>query len=269
MNSHRPSLIKSQIRNVLTLAVVALALLAVFTAPARPQNSAEVHFSDRSGHGLSIVPASCPSTPDFPGQCDGSGGLCPVGYVQQGNSCVFSSCPTYYSLIGGTCVITSCPTGYTLQKDQCVFVLCPAGQSYQDGACVTWGSCKAETQCIGNSIYTWDTTCKTTLVQACTYGCYNASCVVPPPGIATWHVQPVLVRAGSTVLVSWATQNVSSCSVTGTNADVWSAASGSETSSPIRAQTVYSITCQGFPGASPASVSDSTTVNIVPIFNEQ
>ncbi|MDO8514301.1 MAG: hypothetical protein Q7S50_02035 [bacterium] len=75
--------------------------------------------------------------------------------------------------------------------------------------------------------------------------------------------------------VKWKADYVASCTVTSTNNDSWSCLGGAcsteiiQTSKLINAQTVFTILCQGLEGSSPPSVTDSTTVNIVPIFNEQ
>ncbi len=57
---------------LLAAAILALAVLSVwYTASGKQQPfaSAEVQFTDASAHGLSIVPASCPSSPSYPGEC--------------------------------------------------------------------------------------------------------------------------------------------------------------------------------------------------------
>jgi hypothetical protein len=189
---------------------------------------------------------------------------------------VVNACPAGYTLQNGVCVLTSCPAGYTLQNGSCVLTSCPAGYTLQNGECVN--QCGALAFCQGNDLYVRNaTTCQATLYASCAYGCLNGMCRgTPSPLIVTWDVHPVLVQKNSTVSVQWEAQNVSSCVVTGTNGDgtgnnatgAWTTKSGSKTSSPIIAQTIYTITCQALPGGSPSSVTRSTTVNIIPIFNE-
>lgn len=125
--------------------------------------------------------------------------------------------------------------------------------------------------------------CTGAVIQACAFGCSSASnphsCNVapPPPSILTWEVAPILVKVNTPVHVTWATANTTSCTVRGTNGDgsgsnstgTWNTLSGSATTTPILTQTIYTITCQGRAGSSPASVTESTTVSIVPVFNEQ
>ncbi len=306
--------IGKQVRVALALIVFALLLLGIFSSfsAARPAfTSSEVKFADTSAHGLSIVPASCPSPPFtelFVGECGTktplcpngtpaphgnlsecpggppTTGGCPVGYTLQNAQCVFAGCPAWYSLQGTSCVLLGCPAGYVLQSGQCVlnscpsnYVLqngdcvqlsCPSGQSAQDGVCVSYGQCVAKNECIGQNLYARQTSCKATLVETCPYGCAVSACIIPPPSIAIWDVSPLLVREGSTVQVAWAAQNVTSCAITGTNGDSWTGTSGTKTSSPITVQTIYAIVCQGLAGSSPPTITDTTTVNIVPVFHE-
>jgi hypothetical protein len=46
--------------------------------------SSEARFTDASAHGLMIVPASCPSNPDYAGQCSCTGGSAPLSEDAQG-----------------------------------------------------------------------------------------------------------------------------------------------------------------------------------------
>jgi hypothetical protein len=94
------------------------------------------------------------------------------------------------------------------------------------------------------------------------------------PFSATGHLQaiPVLVQQGETVQIYWQVENISSCTVTGSNGDLWSdtfSGTTGKTSGSITAQTLYTLSCQALPGATPPSLSESRTINIVPIFEEQ
>jgi len=316
----------------LVLSLIALFIFA-FASGARTGGfrSVELKFTDNSAGGLSIVPASCPSDPQFPGDCSttptapdnncsitalndlispgdnttlswatanfqspifgsvnpSSSTLTPgFGAVDpNGSSIITPTITTTYSLSGSykvfgipvatyTCAHTvyvyQCPTGYSLQGAQCVLTSCPAGHILSAGACVfTGGSCASSYICQGNWSALQGTDCGLSQWTQCPYGCYSGGCVVPSPSIASWSVHPILVRQGTSVQVSWQTQNVQGCTVSGTNGDSWTTNSGTQTSSPIEEQTIYTITCQGYPGSSPASVSQYTTVNIVPQFQEQ
>jgi hypothetical protein len=129
--------------------------------------------------------------------------------------------------------------------------------------------------------------CTGDLIQACAYSCASGACLPPPPPSfiaftasnaggsfqADGHLQakPALLAKGSTTQLYWNTENVSSCTVTGTNGDafsgVGSGASG-RTSGPISSQTTYTLICQSLPGATPATITETATVNVVPVFQE-
>jgi hypothetical protein len=90
----------------------------------------------------------------------------------------------------------------------------------------------------------------------------------------TLRAVPSLVRSGSTTNLTWASTNMTKCSVSGNNGDHWPTDSsdpalqsptGGETSSPITAQTIFTLTCLSVEGL---LNSKSVTVNIAPVFNE-
>jgi hypothetical protein len=94
---------------------------------------------------------------------------------------------------------------------------------------------------------------------------------------ASGHLQarPALIKQGETTRLYWNTENAESCAVTENNpeiSDSWglesSGESGQETSE-IRMQTIYTLTCQSVPDAIPATVTESLTVNIIPVFEER
>lgn len=79
---------------------------------------------------------------------------------------------------------------------------------------------------------------------------------------------PSLLRSGQSTRLSWAATNVSSCVVEGTNRDRWEATSsrvGGEQSSPIRQQTIYTLTCF----TDTQTLRKSVTVNVLPGFEER
>lgn len=202
---------------------------------------------------VSTCPYGCAN-----GQC-----LCPSGTIAYNGSCV-AQCPSGYVEFSGTCV-AGCPTGYVEQSGSCVFSACPSGYSLQGNLCVQ--TCTPQYYCSANSLYYKDASCQSTPVQACTYGCANGACNVPAgPGVQLWQVRPTLVRQGDPVSVNWNVTSVRSCTVTGTNGDSWSGASGSQNSGPIIGQTVFTLTCTGLDDS---TITRTTSVNIVPIFNEQ
>jgi hypothetical protein len=76
--------------------------------------------------------------------------------------------------------------------------------------------------------------------------------------------------------IVWDVENVTGCSISGSNGDgPWTGLSGSQTSSAIIGQTIYTLHCAAIAGAenadgSSASWADQTdTVNIVPTYQEK
>lgn len=128
------------------------------------------------------------------------------------------------------------------------------------------GTCGAGYYCAGSDLY-YRASCNAAgqLVQACAYGCSGGACLGPPPPSGSIRAVPQLIRGGDKVQISWSTANVSACTVSGTNSDSWSGASGSQLSSAITAQTVYTLSCTGLDGS---TLNQSTTVNIIPQFQE-
>ncbi len=105
----------------------------------------------------------------------------------------------------------------------------------------------------------------------------NGLCTAPPPpvfgtngdgssGVLT--TKPTLVRSNYTTKVIWTVNNATSCTVTGTNGDSWSATAsvaGGYTSRAITTKTTYSIHCAGNGG----TLDASTIVNIIPSWQEK
>lgn len=146
-------------------------------------------------------------------------------------------------------------------------------------------SCTPEYSCSGTqTIQYTDSSCNTTTVTTCASPTFcsagSSTCLYPQPSFTptvgtdfTGHLQPLpaLVTSGDTIQVRWNVDNVTSCSVTGTNGDSWtglSSGSGGKTSSPIVGQTTYTLTCSAYPGVTPPTLTESETANIIPIFQE-
>lgn len=86
-------------RQLATLLLSVLALLFFVSYIAGPSNSqpfvsSEVQFSDGSASGLSIIPASCPSSPHYAGECGVSGGDPNTPPEVSGNACVIALSPS-------------------------------------------------------------------------------------------------------------------------------------------------------------------------------
>ncbi len=142
-----------------------------------------------------------------------------------------------------------------------------------------YSPCVSQNICNGNNIVD---SCTNAVVQSCTSGtiCSAGACITPPPpgdaafGGFTGHLtaKPALVHAGDTTKVYWNISNVvdSSCSISGGNGDHWSgsAFSGSsgKTTKTITSQTIYTLTCTGVDNS---TITETATVNIIPVFQEQ
>jgi hypothetical protein len=91
------------------------------------------------------------------------------------------------------------------------------------------------------------------------------------PNNLSGHLQarPTIVQKGKTTRIFWNTSNVSSCTVTGTNSDTWSGSTSGnpgKTSGPINQQTIYSLQCTALDSS---TYQESTTVNLVPAYQEK
>ncbi len=148
-------------------------------------------------------------------------------------------------------------------------------------------SCTPQYFCTGNDLYYRNESCAVSLSEQCQYSCSGSACV-PTPSIqftpfdatsvsgqfpATGHLQvkPLLLQNEERAEVYWNADNASSCSVSGNNGDSWngnfSGASG-KTSGQITTQTVFTLSCAALSGASPPSVTETQTVNLIPIIEE-
>jgi hypothetical protein len=83
---------------------------------------------------------------------------------------------------------------------------------------------------------------------------------------------PSLVRSGETTRLFWSAGDVAHCDVTGTNGDggigwdgIASPVSG-KVSGAITEQTTFTLSCYTF---SEALITDTATVNILPVWSEQ
>lgn len=85
----------------------------------------------------------------------------------------------------------------------------------------------------------------------------------------TIRAVPSLVRSGETTSLHWSASNVTACTVSGSNGDSFtgtiSAEPAGNESASIEAQTTYTLSCTD---ADDNVLTQSTTVNILPIFSE-
>ena len=150
-------------------------------------------------------------------------------------------------------------------------------------------SCTPAYTCSGSTIQYTSSSCQVSNVASCTSPAFCSSgssvCLYPAPaftpsGNQTGHLQliPNIVLRNNPTSVYWNVSNVSTCSVTGSNGDVWSGSSagcsgnscysgsGGKTSSAIKQQTTYTLSCSGLDGS---SIKETQSVTITPSFQEQ
>jgi len=135
--------------------------------------------------------------------------------------------------------------------------------------------CKTSTQVCQRVPDTIDPTICTETCAICEYGsCVGNACYFPSPNGNITAV-PSIVAQGNTVVVSWNAENVRNCTVTGDNSDgPWNQGAGaddivtgSNTSSAIQKQTVYTLDCLELDDQN--HFIDDVTVNLVPGFIEK
>jgi hypothetical protein len=193
---------------------------------------------------------------------------CPVGYTGNPPVCTVSSsgCPVGYTGTPPNCAVaSSCPIGYDGTPPNCILATsCPAGYTGTPPACV----CAPTDICSGNNVIN---SCTNAVIQACVSPaqCSAGSCIVPAPSVVTWSVTPLIVASGNTATVTWNIINVASCSISDTAGDTWTTLTGTQSSSPILSQTIFTLDCAALAGSGAPDVTRTATVNIVPTFNEQ
>lgn len=187
-----------------------------------------------------------------------------IGSVPQSGSTPIAPLVTTTYTFSGTVSVFFVP----LQNFSCSVTVVPGqvpppAATTDEGA---GGSCVSGYSCSGNDLY-YQAQCRGRgqLIQTCAYGCSGGACLVPPPPSGSIRAVPALVRNGDKVQVTWSAANVSSCTVSGSNSDSWSGASGSQLSAAIVAQTTYTLSCTGLDGS---TFVQSAVVNIIPIFQE-
>ena len=161
---------------------------------------------------------------------------CPVGYVMQGNACIFAGCPGGYKLVGTQCILSG---------KQCT------DKPYCQGADLVDG-------CTGD------------VLQQCEWGCFYGRCNEVPKPTASLKAVPSLVHSGNSTKISWTSTDTASCTVKSTNGDSWTGKSSTgNTSKPISAQTTFTLVCKGYKNSDPATVQRSVIVNIAPTYQER
>ena len=77
---------------------------------------------------------------------------------------------------------------------------------------------------------------------------------------------PIRVRVGDTTVITWSAGSVNSCSVSGTNGDSWQGTSGSQNTSAISEQVVYTLSCLDVENST--TNPKSVTISLIPVFEE-
>ena len=293
------------------LGIVLLAALALFAISSlgAPQSggfaSSEVQFTDNSARGMQIVPASCPSSPHWLGQCDGT----PPPPSQ--NGCTISVEPSGITAGTVTRRVGDAAHGIRSRAPD----IPPSVPSPGIGPVARTGSLTVNPS--QTTIYTYSGTYNARSLRRRVHSgldllMFHFCCGLqrrhrlrqlflhgdeivlptavgqkvrqyarlqcmrirmfrermnssPPAPTGALSARPLLVRADETVNIVWSADFVNSCTVTGTNGDRWETRTGNETSGPITQQTIYTLSCEGVDGS---TLTQQVTVNIVPVFQE-
>lgn len=200
--------------------------------------------------------------------------------TQDGVTVNHGSSRTFYSTqtapIGSQCTAVS-------QSRSCTNGTLSGSTSYQYASC----SCAPTYSCSGNSIQYTGSNCTTTTVATCAApsSCVSgqSSCMNPQPSFVpfgeagfglTGHLQirPGVVRPNTSAKIYWNVENVQGCTVTGSNGDSWTgttSGTAGRTTSAITQRATYTLTCSSLSGVTPGTVSESGTVVISPVFQEE
>jgi hypothetical protein len=152
----------------------------------------------------------------------------------------------------------------------------PSGYTLVDGQCIQ--QCTAAYSCDGSTVIHTDADCTVTTIAACVAPSYCvdgiAACSVDSIALTvTEHLsaRPNIVPSGLPTRIYWSVSNAESCTVSGDNGDTWSGTSSGDAGKltrPITGTIVYTMVCLAVEGATPTSVTESITVRLLPIFNE-
>ncbi len=146
-------------------------------------------------------------------------------------------------------------------------------------------SCTPSYTCQGQTIQYTNDQCQVSNTATCAPPSFcsagSSACLTPPPpgdrafGSHSGHLEahPSLIGEGFPVTLFWNVANVqaNTCEVKSvSNTDDWKGMASSGQSgiptSPIRQQTIYTLTCTGLDGS---AFTENATVNIIPKFREQ
>lgn len=188
------------------------------------------------------------------------------------------TCPTGSVLVNGTCVTATCTNG-GVPLSQCTteasLTASPSTITLGQSSVLTWSSTNATSCTSFGGFSTGDTASGSATVRPSSTTSYGITCtgaggtsapayatvnVVQP--IATISASPIRVLYGSPTTITWNSSDVTSCAVSGPGLTT-TGKSGTRTVN-VYSQSTYTITCQTV--GSP--ITQSTVVNIAPVFNE-
>lgn len=175
----------------------------------------------------------------------------------------------YSSLIAPTGSVCSAVS----QSRTCTNGTLSGNSTYQYASC----SCAPLYFCSAGNVQHTNSSCVTSTVDTCTAPSLcspgQSACVDPNPTISTHlEVRPAVVRRDDTVKLYWDVGNVEGCTVTGTNGNSWTditSGINGQTTFPITERTVFTLTCTPLEGSLSPSFSETATVIILPVFQEQ
>lgn len=130
-------------------------------------------------------------------------------------------------------------------------------------------SCTPSYSCSGQTVQYTDSSCQIETITTCQSPqfCSGGACILPPPPTGELSAVPNLVPQGGTARLHWNVANADSCSVTGTNGDLWSAVASPQSgyqTSPIMTATTYTLSCTGGGG----ELEETVTVRMIPSWLE-
>lgn len=260
------SSISKQSRAQLTLIgllFVAVLIVGISTSTEqKPFNSKEAKFTDRSQHGLSIVPASCPSYPHYSGECDPPPQPPPpvppivvIPHTVDPKKGTITDNSSSTPLTNGELVVLE---GETITLSwQCT------NSTVSSSNFATIGSTSGSVDVTTND--------DTDYYYVCSNPNGDSSVTLPvttlKPRFDLFQVHPQLVRRGDYTHLTWNAKFVRYCTITAPDGFSWttSSAVGDVQSNPVTGQTTFNATCYGLV----SQVQAQDTVNIIPQFNER
>ena len=236
--------------------------------------NASIYFINNVGYVPASGSAHVPANTDYSGYVSGAGGAAtclPTTNTPLNGLCTSTSmmCGADGNLHDGCGNTTACKYGCSTQTNTCNTScaptdICDASETRVVNSCT--GAVLAD--CGSNAQICEDGQC-----AAVSIGFQPFQTTGPVPFKASGHIQaaPSLVRSGEHTSLYWNVTNASSCMVTGTNGlklgGLFSGSSGIS-SGAINGQTTFTLQCTALSGATPSSINESVTVNLVPNFQE-